>query len=138
MLSETWRRYTRTGTWFEPFSPLLVGVLSETRGAVEEAPLSGGLSVPYWSGCSVKRLGYWISNKGLVTFSPLLVGVLSETHKRYSASTGSSSLSVPYWSGCSVKQMRALLQQLEAATFSPLLVGVLSETSGGATVRPSS
>jgi len=85
VLSETRPTFTGQQRIFFPFSPLLVGVLSETRDKgtvpVERTP----------------------------TFSPLLVGVLSETGYGRRLTFADVALSVPYWSGCSVKQGRAAL-----------------------------
>ena len=90
------------------------------------------LSVPYWSGCSVKlpsRFGLPnLSN----SFSPLLVGVLSETVSALGRIVGAElPLSVPYWSGCSVKLTAWRGGAATLGAFSPLLVGVLSETRRG-------
>jgi len=62
------------------------------------------LSVPYWSGCSVKRIRARPTSIKDKAFSPLLVGVLSETGTLRPGLYGLC-LSVPYWSGCSVKQI---------------------------------
>ena len=85
------------------FSPLLVGVLSETRHFTASSSKMGKLSVPYWSGCSVKHKREMDVLGEFIAFSPLLVGVLSETAAVYNDVYRSIDLSVPYWSGCSVK-----------------------------------
>jgi len=89
---------------YTAFSPLLVGVLSETKFLVFSVCCRRYLSVPYWSGCSVKRPGG----------APQLITALT--------------LSVPYWSGCSVKPACRSRSPTRPTPFSPLLVGVLSET----------
>ena len=89
------------------FSPLLVGVLSETKAEIEK-------------------------RRKRSTFSPLLVGVLSETIAFMTGGAVAKQLSVPYWSGCSVKQVVAIRRsRARQFSFSPLLVGVLSETEIG-------
>ena len=85
------------------FSPLLVGVLSETEISPHACKTASVLSVPYWSGCSVKHIAARTAEISGVTFSPLLVRVLSETKIAMPRKSIALFLSVPYWSGCSVK-----------------------------------
>ena len=105
MLSETKRGLTKKQQRFAPFSPLLVGVLSETCLPALACAMASCLSVPYWSGCSVKPVPMTASVFDSNAFSPLLVGVLSETLIKGESYAGMAKLSVPYWSGCSVKRI---------------------------------
>ena len=86
-----------------PFSPLLVGVLSETKERIEKTVVDVSFS-PLLVGVLSETPGM-VGNKRIndTPFSPLLVGVLSETMNSWPSSSGEGDLSVPYWSGCSVK-----------------------------------
>jgi len=55
VLSETRQQATAVEALKAAFSPLLVGVLSETRSQGQNPQAAHVLSVPYWSGCSVKH-----------------------------------------------------------------------------------
>jgi len=112
------------------FSPLLVGVLSETT-----PPCLGPigwvliLSVPYWSGYSVKQYFTAFVMREHTTFSPLLVGVLSETSPS-SVITALYDTFSPLLVGVLSETFEDWAEaQEQGFAFSPLLVGVLSETS---------
>ena len=88
----------------ESFSPLLVGVLSETRIDFRHKDKQELLSVPYWSGCSVKHFGE-VLVCFLVNLSvPYWSGCSVKRPDTTDNDGDLNSLSVPYWSGCSVKR----------------------------------